>query len=97
MINSGSFSDSSSYQNPSSMTYSSQVYSADPITVGSYTLSSGLVKKINWFSDLIDDGSLSVDNIADEYGQQIATVYGNGFYLGSNPNSPDVGDMKIGK
>lgn len=95
LINSGSFSDSSSYQNPSSMTYSSQVYSADPITVGSYTLSSGLVNKINWFSDLIDDGSLSVDNIADEYGQQIATVYGNGFYLGSNPNSPDVGDMKI--
>jgi hypothetical protein len=79
------------------MPYSSQDYSADPITVGSYTLSGGLVNKINWFSDLNNDGSLSIDNIADDYGQQHAMVYGSGFYLGASPSSPDVGDVKISK
>ncbi|KAL7527716.1 hypothetical protein ACHAXR_005222, partial [Thalassiosira sp. AJA248-18] len=79
------------------MPYSSQVYSANPINVGSHTLSDGLVDEINWYSDLNNDGSLSVDNITDEYGQEKAIVYGNGFYfyLGDNPSSPDVGDMKI--
>lgn len=95
LINSGSFSDSSNHENPSSMPYSSQTFAADPITVGSYTLSSGLVGKINWFSDMNNDGSLSVDDIADDYGQENAMVYGNGFYFGDSPGSPDVGDTKI--
>jgi len=97
LINSGSFSDSSNHENPSSMPYSSQTFAADPITVGSYTLSSGLVGKINWFSDMNNDGSLSVDDIANDYGQENAMVYGNGFYFGDSPGSPDVGDTKIGK
>lgn len=95
LINSNSFSDSASHQNPSSMPYSSKDFSASPITVGSYTLSSGLVDKINWFSDLNNDGSLSVDNITDEYWRENAIVYDNGFYLGNNSAYPDVGDMKI--
>mmetsp|Transcript_3002 Transcript_3002/g.5504 ORF Transcript_3002/g.5504 Transcript_3002/m.5504 type:complete len:423 (+) Transcript_3002:202-1470(+) len=96
LINSGSFDDSSSYQNPSSMPYSSQEFAANPIALGSYTLSNDLVNKINWYSDLNNDGSLiSVDNISDEYARQNMVIYGNGFYMGDNPGYPDIGDMKI--
>jgi len=96
LIDSGSFDDSSSYQNPSSMPYSSQEFAASPIALGSYTLSNDLVKKINWYLDLNNDGSLiSADNISDEYAQQNMVVHGNGFYMGDNPSYPDVGDMKI--
>jgi len=78
------------------MPYSSQEFAADPIALGSYTLSNDLVNKINWYSDLNNDGSLiSVDNISDEYAQQNMVVYDNGFYMGDNPGSPDVGDTKI--
>mmetsp|Transcript_3659 Transcript_3659/g.8080 ORF Transcript_3659/g.8080 Transcript_3659/m.8080 type:complete len:420 (+) Transcript_3659:216-1475(+) len=94
LIKSASFSDSS-HENPSSMPYTSQIFLADPIVLGSYTLSNGLVGKINWFSDWTNDGSLSVDNIDDDYAHQTAIVYDNGFYMGSSPGSPEVGDMKI--
>ena len=78
------------------MPYSSQFFSADPITVGSYTLCDALVNKINWFWDIrADDGTFSVDNIADNGQQQNVMVYGNGFYFGSSPSSPDVGDVRI--
>jgi len=78
------------------MPYSSQEFAADPIALGSYTLSNDLVNKINWYSDLNNDGSLiSVDNISDEYARQNMVIYGNGFYMGDNPGYPGIGDMKI--
>ena len=36
MLYSGSFNDSASYQNPSSMPHSSQVYTASPVSVGTF-------------------------------------------------------------
>ena len=95
MIDSTFFSDSS-HQNPSYMPYTSQAFTASPITVGSYYLSQGLVDKINWYSEWKSDGSLSVDKISDD-GKETAKVYGNGFFFGSSPSFPDVGDMKISK
>ena len=78
------------------MPYSSQVFEASPITVGSYYLSQGLVDKINWYSDWTSDGSLSVDNVSND-GKETAKVYGDGFYFGSSPSFPDIGDTKISK
>jgi hypothetical protein len=96
LIDSDFFYDSSSHQNPSRMPYESLTLAADPITVGSYTLSSGLIDKINWWRDWVDTtGSLSVDKIADG-NANFATVYGSGFYIGQNPSNPQVGDVKIG-
>ncbi|EJK77532.1 hypothetical protein THAOC_00631 [Thalassiosira oceanica] len=86
---------SEGHHNPSYMPYTSQTFTASPITVGSHYLSQGLVDKINWYSDWSSDGSLSVDNIADDYGKETAKVYGNGFYLGCCPGSPVIGDTKI--
>mmetsp|Transcript_6172 Transcript_6172/g.13948 ORF Transcript_6172/g.13948 Transcript_6172/m.13948 type:complete len:489 (+) Transcript_6172:303-1769(+) len=86
---------SEGHHNPSYMPYTSQTFTASPITVGSHYLSQGLVDKINWYSDWSSDGSLSVDNIADDYGKETAKVYGNGFYLGCCPGSPVIGDEKI--
>jgi len=93
VIDSTFFSDSS-HQNPSYMPYTSQAFTASPITVGSYYLSQGLVDKINWYTEWNSDGSLSVDKISDD-GKETAKVYGNGFFFGSSPSFPDVGDMKI--
>ena len=96
LINSGYFYESSTHENPSSMPYASQTFEVDPITVGSYTLSSGLVDKINWWKDWVDtDGSLSTEKITDDTGRDSAIVYDNGFYQGQNPSNPEVGDVRI--
>lgn len=95
LIISDFFSDSSHHQNPSSMLYSSQSFSAYPITVGSYTLGGGLLGKIDWFSDFNNDDSFSVDNIVGIGRKENVMVNSNGFYFGDSPSYPDVGDLKI--
>jgi len=97
---SANFYNSYEHENPSSMPYESESFVADPITVGSYVLSSGLVDKINWWKDWVDtDGVLSAEKVADDTssgGRDYAiAVHGNGFYLGNNPNNPQIGDVRI--
>lgn len=90
-IDSSSFHRSADYSNPQPAIRGAS-WSASPVTVGEYTLSAGLVSQIDNFTNL---------GVADE-GQRPETLGGKkvqlvdgGFYLGANPSSPEVGDVRV--
>ncbi|MBT8037685.1 MAG: TMEM43 family protein [Verrucomicrobiae bacterium] len=90
-IDSGKFKKSSDHSNPST-TLSSQTWTADPITAGAYTLSAGLVAKINNFSPHTVPSSPG--DMADIDGRKVQLSNGQ-YYIGPNPASPAVGDLKV--
>ena len=93
LVSSTTFQDPTGHENPSSMEFSSQEWDADPIVVGGYTIPTAIKNKMNWFQPT--GSSISLDNIPDETIRSQAQMYGNGFYLGSSPAFPEIGDMKI--
>ncbi len=90
-IDSGKFKKPDGHNNPAPP-LKSQSWTASPITVGGYTLSSDLIAQINNFSSFSATAPAS----------QAPTISGreakfnNGqFYLGENPTSPAIGDVKV--
>jgi hypothetical protein len=95
LINSNSFMEkSSNRQNPTSFRYQRASFTADPITLGAFTLSDAAINRMNWFTKYTEP--LSVKNITDG-GLRNATkvTSDNGFYIGKNALAPAVGDMRV--
>lgn len=67
---------------------------ADPVTVGAFSMPSDLVNMISWYSPLLPS-SLSTVGIRDESLRARAHVHGGGFYVGTDPQHPTVGDMRV--
>ncbi len=88
VINSNTFKQPGGHTNPGTMPYESQEYRADTVTLGAYTLSSGLVGKISAYEPL----AVSEVPAAMQGQVQIAN---SGYYLGSNPQAPEIGDVRI--
>lgn len=90
-INSAHFNDKQNHVNPEPA-LSEQQWDVGKVDLGAFTLSSGLVRQINNFT------ALSNPNAA-ELPEQIAGKKlhkeGAGFYLGSDPASPSIGDLRI--
>lgn len=79
--------------NPTSMPYDTKVQTAQTVTVGAYTLSKGLVDKLDAWDDLV---------VTDEARELAApAVQGRGtlveghWFLGENPATPQVGDLRV--
>ncbi len=87
LINSGNFKQSQDHQNPSAMAYESTSQSASKVTLGAFVLSSGLVGKID------DSQQLNVTELPS--GIPNLKLHSGGFYLGANPASPQIGDIRI--
>ena len=92
-INSQSFSKPAGHENPSSMLYGEQLYVADNITVGSFTLSRSLVEQINNFEALPIDASSS--KIPALLSNKAKLIDGH-IYVGNEPQAPQIGDLRIG-
>mmetsp|Transcript_44339 Transcript_44339/g.106812 ORF Transcript_44339/g.106812 Transcript_44339/m.106812 type:complete len:413 (+) Transcript_44339:113-1351(+) len=93
LISSTGFEESSGHSNPSEMLFESATMVANPITVGGFTMSSGVTGKMEWYQPLT--ATLSTDNIVDDYAKQDAKVYNSYFYFGDSPTSPSVGDTRV--
>jgi len=93
IVDSSSFGKAEGHTNPSSMTYQAQNIVADPITVGSFTMSQAVTNKMNWFKDM--KSALSVDDITDESTRSQAKKIDNGFFFGNDSKSPEVGDTRV--
>ncbi|MDH3328224.1 MAG: TMEM43 family protein [Desulfobulbaceae bacterium] len=91
LINSGSFKKPEGHQNPAQMEYQSQEIVAGKVTVGAFTMSPSLVRKMKGYTPaaLGSDYQLP-DNFTDR-----AQVASNTIYLGNDPASPQVGDMRV--
>lgn len=79
------------YQNPPSMPYSSQRFTAQQATLGAFSLSSGTVERISGFAPLPSDAVPDVPETL--IGRAVQTEHG--YYIGFNPHSPQIGDVRI--
>lgn len=89
--------DSSEFQHPQGHenprpALGAETWTASPITVGGFTLSPGLVGQIGDFSSV--GGDAAVELPAEIAGKKVHRE-GGGFYLGANPASPALGDMRV--
>ena len=90
-VDSSRFNQEAGHQNPE-LALSGEKWTADPIVVGAYTLSDGLARQIGNFGPLeLPENSVFPEMVAGKKVQRS----GAGFYLGNNPESPEVGDVKV--
>lgn len=67
---------------------------ADPITVGAFSVPWDMVNMMSWYSPLLPS-TLSTEGITDESLRARAHIHGGGFYVGSDPQHPRVGDIRV--
>ncbi|MEM7616879.1 MAG: TMEM43 family protein [Pseudomonadota bacterium] len=92
VINSSNFKKPEGHQNPSSMPYKTQIFTASNINVGAFNLSKPFIGKINKFSNY--PISQQNFNAMDEMLQQSFKLNGNEYFYG-NPNNPEIGATRI--
>lgn len=94
LVNSGSFKDSASHRNPTSMPYSSQSFSAEPIFFGAFIIPRSMVGRISWYESF--DEPLQVSNITDAALRNATQVVNmNTFYVGKDPFNAQTGDIRV--
>lgn len=91
LINSGQFKKPEGHQNPAQMAYQSVDMMAGKVTVGAFTLPPSMVRKMRDYSTV----SLGSDYTLPDNLKNQGQVSSNTIYLGSNPGSPQVGDIRI--
>lgn len=91
LTKSANFKNESGHYNPDSMPYSALEKTADNVTLEAFVLSPSLVSKISNFKaiEITSETPLPVAL------QDTAQVHDSGFYIGENPASPQVGDMRV--
>ena len=94
VIRSSDFKKPEGHENPGSMPYVSEEQTAGRVTLGAFTLSSSQVNRINRFEPL-SVGSETQQSQQTENLDSRMTRQANGFYLGADPVSPQVGDVRI--
>lgn len=90
LINSADF-NKSGYDNPGSMAYNAKELEAKRVTLGAFTLPASLASRIDNYSTLTMDPNQPVPEVL---GPQ-ARNYNNGYYLGGDPSTPAIGDLRI--
>lgn len=92
LINSSNFKKPDGHQNPASMPFNSDEWTADEVTLGAFKLSDTLVGSINKWEGV----EATEENLASlpEDMKARAQISNGGIYIG-NPSSPAVGDTRI--
>ncbi len=90
-VSSAGFKQPDGHTNPVEMAYRSRGFAAAKVLVGSFTLPPGLTAMINKYSSFAPDADAPLPaGLENKVIRQ-----GNGFYIGSNPATPAVGDLRI--
>ncbi len=87
LIDSTDFRESAGHQNPTSMPFEAQSSTAVDVSLGAFQLTPNLVDSIRDFQPL------NVESVPS--GISNAQLNQGGLYIGENPQSPQVGDMRI--
>ncbi len=90
-IPSSSFKKPEGHRNPDSMPYASLTLTAPEVTLGAFRLSPGLISSMSRYQPLPVS---SIDLLPDPLRRQ-AKLHDGGIYLGPNPGSPQIGDVRI--
>lgn len=79
------------HENPAEFPFSTEMQNAKPVTLDAFELSPSLVRSMGGFESLpVTDDIPIPDNL-----QGKAKVVNQGFYIGDNPASPQVGDLRV--
>ncbi len=90
-IRSSSFKKPQGHQNPASMPYASRTISASEVTLGAFRLASGLISQMSNYKPL----PVSSTDLLPDHLRQTAKLHNGGLYIGPDPASPQVGDLRI--
>lgn len=90
IINSGNFKQPQGHENPRQMPYRSEELVAGTVTVGAFTLSPSLVRKINEYTTVSLQSYTLPESLAGR-----STVASNTIYTGVDPAVPRVGDIRV--
>lgn len=91
VIDSAGFKEPTGHQNPNAMPYESGETVAEPVTLGDFTLSSSLVRAIGGHTPLeLPEDAQAPAGVGSSVVRQT-----DGFYVGSDPASPQVGDLRV--
>uniref|UniRef100_UPI004055D23A TMEM43 family protein n=1 Tax=Candidatus Electronema sp. TaxID=2698783 RepID=UPI004055D23A len=92
LISSSGFRQQAGHENPGSMPFSSAEQMARQVRLGAFSLPPSLVGKISNFQPL----PLSAETpLPENAAGRKVWRHGNGFYLGEDPNAPQLGDLRI--
>jgi hypothetical protein len=91
LIASSKFNKPAEHQNPTVMSYASQEQSAQEVTAGAFVLSPSLVGKITGYAALAVGSDQAIPEALKEKAKRIDS----GYYLGADPTTPQVGDVRI--
>ncbi len=91
LIQSSQFRKTSGHENPESMPYSKQNWQAQEVKLGAFALSDSLIRRISAFQPLVANDK----NIPAQWKDK-ARISNNQIYLGKDPGSPQIGDVRIG-
>ena len=83
----------SGHDNPGAFPYESETLFADKISLGAFNLGNDLARKISGDEE-IPVTEQSLNKLSPTLAKQFK-VSGNSFYQGTNPSSPEVGDIRI--
>ena len=90
LIDSSAFQQADGHHNPPEMPYESLSWDAEGVTVGAFALSSDLLSRLGGFADLpvreVPEGATWPEDAQPAQGR---------IYLGANPSSPQIGDVRI--
>ena len=92
LISSSGFRQQAGHENPGAMPFSSAEQTARQVRLGAFSLPPSLVGKISNFQPLPVSAEAPLpENTA---GRKVWR-HGSGFYLGEDPNAPQIGDLRI--
>lgn len=91
LISSADFKIPAEHHNPGSMPYESAQQTAGNVTLGAYVLSQALIGQIRAFEPF----PVGSDTPLPQELQGRARLHDTGFYIGADPASPQIGDMRI--
>ncbi|MBP7585850.1 MAG: TMEM43 family protein [Spirochaetes bacterium] len=90
VVNSSSFKRPDGHQNPGAMEIPSETFNASNVNVGDFTLPAGLINQISQAEPV----QVTQDKLPGEL-QGRAKASGSEVYVGYNPSSPQIGDLRI--
>jgi len=98
LIDSSLFELSQAHRNPSSMLITGQVSFAKPVKLGEFILPHNLIEKMSqfqWLPMTVFSFLQVPENLASLLGEQKIQLYDGHYYIGDDPNSPQIGDLQI--
>jgi hypothetical protein len=97
-IDSDSFKYPVSHRNPSDLPMSSETLVAQQVTLGAFTLSNSLVRKMNNYQDLPVKDEVRkqvLEKLSHQLGARKTHFDAGRYYVGKNPAQPEIGDLRI--